>query len=236
MTQPLSHGYPDYGRVASRAAKIFVDVNNVTLNSEVSYGPFFVGDIPHLAYVLDVFDTTVEFVAEYYTTSALGGFLGDQRLSVGVDGGFDLSLPVQGPWVFFAITPISATGSFDFKAYEVGGPLSNLRGSANSAILASFSGPVAAGATSTTTVNRAHPGSAHWFWQTDSPVWSARINALSPSGAGFRIDGHTGQAAGSVGRQIFLPPMAIELQVVNQDVAQRTFVGALVARPLEPGR
>lgn len=235
MTAPIGTGYPDWQRVQSRAAKLFVNNQNVGISGVVTVGPFFVGDIPYLATIFDVSLNPATFSAEYYLEEGLTTFLGDQTIDVPAQGGVDISLPVQGPWVLFRITPVGGVG-YDLVVYEVAGPLANLRGSGQNNILCSLAQNVNAGATATVDTGRIWPGEAHWFVETALGTWTAGLTSISAAGTSIIIDNARGLTAGDKQRQIFLPATMIRLSFTNQTAGAGTVRAALVARPIEPGR
>jgi hypothetical protein len=236
VTAPITQGYTDYGRYSARASKLYVNDDNVALNFTVIRGPFFVADIPYLAFLFDSFGTTVNFTMEYYLDSSLNIALGSQDVECAVDGGFDYSLPVQGPWVRFLIDPVSATGTYSLKVYEVAGPLANLRGSASNNILVATNSSVGAGATQTFASTRTVPGEAHWFTESAVATWTSRVESVDALGVTTIIDEIRQVAAGDKGRQIFLPSTPCQIVITNSSAGAGTFRAALVARPIEAGR
>lgn len=227
MTIPVAHGYPDFGRYQAQADRVLWQEANTTVDAQVTRGPFFVGDVQHVAHMLDLLNQHAVVVIEYYDSAALSTPLGDQNIDLRADGGFDYSLPVQGPWMLVRITPVAAGAEIDYKIWTVASPISSLRGNSSPYLIAWASSNVGAGVTVTTSAVRTEPGLAHLYFQGDPATWLIHVEALFSNGAVVRI-ASVNQGQGRSFLPLLLPHVMIQVKRTNSSGAAGVMEFALV--------
>jgi hypothetical protein len=235
MTAPVVHGFPDWGRYAAHATKIYTQQNGTTINGSTTYGPFFVGDQTHLAVVLNSSTDNLTLSLAYYIDEGGSALLGVQILGVAVDVGYAQSVPVLGPWVQVTVNPVTTPADIVLWLYGVAGNILQLLPDETSNLLVSQDvANIGAGATINTNSARVWPGEAFWQVFCNAASWAARVQSITAAGTINLVDYQDSNYVRTA-RQIFLPSCPTRLQLVNFDGAIRQYAWSLVARPLVPG-
>lgn len=236
MTQPVSHGYPDHGRYSARADKFINSQSSVTIDASETYGRFFVGDIDFLGLRFFAQTNHFSFQVSFYESQTSTLPFGNQTFSIRENGSLDLTIPVTGPWVEYVIAPSAVDSIFTQRSWTAHSATFGALLSYNAPIIASTNQSIAAGASLTVSTTKVWPGEAHWFTESAVATWTSRIETIDYLGNTIIIDEFRATAAGDKGRQIFLPPINVQLIITNQSAGAGTFRAAIVARPIEPGR
>lgn len=212
MTDPVPHGYPDWGRFQARADIILHQEFAVVLNAGVTRGRFFTGGVEHVAFRFDNGANQTTVTIQWYTTQTGGLELGAQIVETAVGGGFDFSVPVAGPWMAISITPSAFPTTITLVAWTVAGPIASSRLDMAPEVLYDTIAVVAAGAVVTTQILRTSPGMAHIYASSALAAWFCVVNAVNIGGTIRRLVAFNQLLAGQHSALIFLP--AKELQVV----------------------
>lgn len=236
MTAPVAHGYPDYGRYLAAADKLLVSDTQSNIDAVTTYPRMFVGDVPFMGIWLRVSTNHFRFNFDFYDAREGGNYLTGQPFSIRQGSEMDITIPVGGPFCEMSAQPSAVDGEFERTIWTAHSSNQYTRLSYDSLILASFNANINAGATQTISSSRVFAGEAHWFADSAAATWTARVETLDFQGTAVIIDEIRATAAGSDGRQIFLPPIDTQIVVVNSTGGGATFRTALVGRPIVPGR
>lgn len=236
MTQPVAHGYPDYGRFASTVDKILLVVDDGAASGFPIHGRFFVGDAERLGIIASLSVDNAEFSIEFWSADTGGTQMGGWAFGVRSGSKVDTTVPVAGPWVDVSLNPNGANPTYDLVLYTARAPVLNSVTSSRGNMLCTINQSIGAGAGVTVTSTRIWPGEAHWFCESAVAGWNAQATSISFSGSVAVIDSFRSTVADGLGRQIFLPATNVQLIVNNTSAGAGTFRAAIVARPIETGR
>lgn len=234
MSQPESHGYPDWGRYAAGSDKVvYFDTSAIAVSGE-SYGPFFVGDSPYLGVTLTPNTNAARFELSFWQTSAVSGFMGDYYVDCQPATSFNGLIASQGPWLLItANTPVVgglATKRIWSSHSMYGSAWLPLEGS----MISRNGAAVGAGATVLTQAGRVRPGPAVWNVFSALATWTAWIDVVDYLGNLTRLDTIT-QAQGNASRSLFLPPANVRFNFQNTTGAAGNFSGSVMNLPAWPG-
>lgn len=231
MTQPLPHGYPDYGRVVAQADKRLDRLSVPDIDAVTNYGPYFTGDAPFvdIGFVSGVGAFRIEL--RYYADAALT----IQTNAYGMDilNGMiiNLTFPVKGPYLQFRVTPAAINSSFDCDLTVMGDGMSDGGGSSRTPIvLSDLNRNVAGGGNFAATSVWLAPGPAVWNVYTFLATWEARLEALDFNGVALRLD-TANNTQGNFSRLVYLPLRPIRLTVLNTTGAAGNFNYSLLSDP-----
>lgn len=236
MTQPVSHGYPDYGRFQAYSDKLLDFTANETIDGLQVRSRRFVGDVPYIGLNLLAIVNNFEFQTYFYDSQTGGALLGTQSIGVNQGSRAEFAVPVGGPWFEMRVAPVNVGSEFTYVSYTAHSSLRLFTGNAQTASLLSNLGTVVgAGVTNTVTTTRIAPGEAHWF-ATFSSGASYRIRLLTIDAFGSRrlID-LVDNTSPAMSRRVFLPACNIQIESFNGDGVDRQLLYALVTRPIASG-
>lgn len=236
MTQPVSHGYPDWGRSQPRADKFINSQSLVSIDAVTTYGRFFVGDIEFLGLRFFASTNHFSFAVTFYETEVSTLPLGNQTFSIRQNSSLDLTIPVTGPWVEYEVTPSAAASIFTQRSWTAHAGSYGALLSYSAPILVSTGASIGANSSSTLSTTKIWPGEAHWFLDSAATNFRAELSVIDYVGNVTIIDMMRFTAAGADEHQVFLPPMNAQLTIFNSTAGSATFRAALVGRPIEPGR
>lgn len=236
MTQPVSHGYPDWGRYAAVADKVLVADTQSNISVTTTYPRLFVGDVPYLGINLTVTANHMAFRFLFWDAPTGGNSLTGQGFSIRNGSDLEITIPVGGPWVELIAIPSAANSAFSRLLFTSSQSHRFTFLGYGEGILISFNQSIPAGNTVTFSANKVFPGEAHWFTESPGDNWTSRVETFDFAGTATIIDEFRTTTIRDAGRQIFLPPIDVRMVVVNSGAVGASFRGALVARPIEPGR
>lgn len=223
MTQPVVHGYPDFGRFQARATKVYLDTSGNYAGSDITFGPFFVGDIEYLAHAFSSVTVNSSLFLEYYADDALSTFLGDHWVSCRAGVRSDMSLPVLGPWLSVRLHAFASPGSWTLALYEATGRLlSTYWSNSSTALINTIGVNIAAGGNTVIWAPVIRAGRAVWRINPGATAWVADLIALEGSGTITIIDRIT-QLEGTTQQSAYLPAQTAGIRVFNNDAAAKTF-------------
>lgn len=236
MTSPVSHGYPDFGRYRATADKVLIAQTAAVINAPQTLSRLFVGDTPYVFISLSPAVNHFHCRIDFYDAPSAGNRFSGQALSVRLNQAASWTIPVAGPWMEVILTANAYPATYTLRMDTAHVPYSGLAGEHDGNILLAANQNILAGASATVTAIRVWPGEAHWFCESAVATWTARVETLDYLGTATIIDEMRKTAAGDDGRQIFIPPISVQMVVTNQSAGAGTFRFAVVARPIEPGR
>jgi hypothetical protein len=236
MTQPVGHGYPDWGRYVSRADKLLLSTGTVASDVPVDYDLSFVGDVEAIGIFLNATTQGQTFQFKWNEQpGGVGQFTSTQfELVAGVTA--DRFIPVLGPYCTVRVTPAAAGGSHSLSAWT--GPRGAIAmdalASRNVLINATAVNVLAAGV-DTRNASRVWPGEAFWTVSSLAATWRAVLNMRTAAGAVTTIDSMQGTAAGTLSHQVFLPLRAMQVVYTNTSAGAANYDTYLVGRSIESG-
>lgn len=236
MTAPLPHGYPDFGRYAARSDKLIHSQSNVVISAETEYGPYFVGDVPHIGLRFFAQTNHFQLQATFFDTVGASFFLGNRSFSLRQNSTLDITIPVMGAFVVFTVSPSGANSQFTLRSWNAYASMWSDLSLYNSPVLASMDQSIGAGAAVEVDATRIWPGSAHWFVAGDATTWITELRTIDYLGTVQNIALIRRFAADSDGFIVFLPAINARIRTTNLSGSAATFRAYLVGRPIEPGR
>lgn len=236
MTQPVGHGYPDFGRFVAQADKLLLDTGTVASNVVVTYNLGFVGDVDALGYFIRATTQGQSFEFAFYEDAAGVNKFTGHTIAVVAPLTSDRFIPVLGPFCRLIVTPAAAGGSHAAKVWTGprGGIASDTLSGTNILITATAVNVAAAG-NSTQDAVRVWPGEAHWTVSSLAATWRAELRMLLASGAFTVVDSMQGTAAGTQHHRVFLPNRAARVFYTNTSAAAANFDTYLVGQTFEIG-
>lgn len=236
MTAPVSHGYPDWFRVSSRADKLYS--NSSTTNTAVAVILFsaFVGDVNYVGARLFMTTNPATFEFNFYADEGQTVLCGQLNVDVAAGGSFIGSLPVAGPFMRVRRLLVGVlANTTTWTVYEAaslfhadhGLPYGNI-------LLSQDNTAIGAGVTATLDTTRTWPGEAHVYATMNAVSWNADIYSRDRAGTN-RLLARLDQSTGSQPALIFLPATPVRLVITNNDASAHNYRFALVARPFYPG-
>ncbi len=228
MTTPVPHGYPDWGRYAAQADIEILGTSNLNLNGSETFGRFFVGGVKHIAYIYAAGGNNSRVTLETYTAETGGTLLSEQVINCRNPGGFDFSIPVQGPWLAITVTSVGGAISYDLNAWTVAGNLASVTSNLSPRYALSQTGTaVGAAATVLTEVPYTYVGRGHWFIRCTATTFIATLQTVTAGGTVQNVDQWT-EATPLGARQIHIPSFPLRLSVNNTSGAGATYTTGIV--------
>lgn len=230
MTAPIVHGYPDWGRFAARADVIYISDTSVVIGAgDKVYDPIFVGNVRHLGFIFNMVTNNAAVRLDYYNDENLSTILGTQTIKTRVGGGFDFSLPVQGPWVQVFINFNATPAEYDLYMFSVSGNIASIQnGPAPIRIIGVGAFAIGAGATVTLTSSRSYPGEAMWSVSSALATWTALLDTIDDLGVTNVLDAGN-NTLNPLNRRVWLPAEQCRLRVTNTTAGAGTFTAAVVS-------
>lgn len=231
MTQPIPHGYPDYGRFAASADKTLLDLNVADIDAQTNYGTVFVGDVPWLGVFFLSNGGTFTVQLRYGTAADGTGILTVQTFVVESAGIALLSFPVGGPFLTLRVTPLAINASFNAQVYTQHSPSPTDNGDTTPNVAVSaVAQAVGAGATVVLAASRVFPGPAVWSVFTTLATWEAHIRSHTAAGTQTRLD-TVNQATPNPSRALYLPNEFVRVSFTNNTGAANTFNTTVTVSP-----
>lgn len=231
MTQPVTHGFPDWARQTPAVDVIYERIDVPDIDALTSYGPYFVGATPHVGVLFGATTNNFDASFSFFADEALTLSLADVHLEIRQGQTAPQVIPAYGPWLRVNVVPSAANGSFFMRLWATPVPGRPMRDSARDNMLVSQTATnIGAGATSTFSPSRVWPGPAVWSVDTAAATWTAVLSTISPSGTVRLIDAMR-NGASPTSRGVYLPNASLQLAVTNTTGAAATFNVGLSAVP-----
>lgn len=213
MTQPVIHGYPDFGRYQAQSDKFLYQNLFPDLDAIFPVGVFFVGDVRGLGLYINAITNNVRVIVNFTEDSGGSNLFSAHTFDVLQGTIFEGSVPVLGPWASVSITPSAINGSAQLILWTTANFSQQLSGSPTSSILYSQAGNLPAGATITTVPN-VRMGRCILDYLFPANLSNIIIDSVDYLGAARRISAVQSNG-GQDSRQIILPPTGIQITVTN---------------------
>lgn len=234
MTQPVPHGFPDWGRFDSSADKVYIRFDESGLTGNFSLDPLFVGDVSHVGISCVVTQNAAYMAIDWYEDEGLTSALWSDTIEFAADKLCVINLPVRGPYLSIAWEPQATP-------YNILGRITSAKsgkaaiGAADENVLISrLNIAIGAGAVVSSTSFRIIPGPAIWNVFVTSTTWTAAISGVHPDGTTIRLD-TINQTVGHASRPLYLPACSLVLTITNTSAAAAAFNCAVMAKPLYDG-
>lgn len=223
MTQPEPHGYPDWGRFAASADKLYEKILLLGVVGQHITQTYFVGDVPYIGFHIGVQTNNVAVAIGWAQDAAFANGLWNDSIDLLSGTNTDVVLPVKAPFMRIVFTPNASP--YDIIAtiasrHVPGHPL--IPGNLGNVIISSVATPIAAGATVALVASVVYPGPAVWSIQTALAAWNASIGTFDFAAVLTRID-LADQISGNPSRRVFLPPAIVRIGITNNTGAAGTF-------------
>lgn len=222
MTEPLPHGYPDWGRYQAGADKILQQVASFTVAAAQDFGPYFVGDVTHVRFRVSSSANNLECVVNFYEDAALSRLIATETFDVRAATTFNSSLPAHGPYAQMTVTPVGGNCSCIigvFTAHVAWRPIGTIP--LNNVLFAAraISHPVG---NTTLSGGGVIPGEAWFNGHATVALTQMDLNAIRADGTVIPLCSIK-NADGNVTRHVNLPPLPIQLIIVNGSAGAQLF-------------
>lgn len=235
MTQPISHGYPDYGRYSAESDIEIADIVADVVNPSTDYGPFFVGHTQFMALAMTATTGRFNYQLLYSKDNPATKFVAKQEAVAPQGGPSTLVFPTLGTWLTIRATPHAAPGIHTMYAFVV--PTgATINGSSSTDTLFTSGGffNVAAAGSATFLFSHMFQGQASVWTHTDASNGYIEIDVIDGTGVPVIIAVGSNTSVGmpkDANFDIMIPPRAIQVVCHNQSAAVAQFAFVISGRP-----
>lgn len=240
MTQPISHGYPDYGRFEATSDVLLFGVTNVNINALTIYPRVFTGNLKYVMIYTGTNVTRKNVRLQWCDAETGGNTIAEDGLVQEAGRVENLVFPVLGPWLQLVVDLSAYADTHTLKVFSIptGSSVVESLG-VGTVLIQQALVAVAGGAVFNSSAVRLFAGEATLFTFTDGVVCSVHTQIRNLAGTWTTLYISSNIPAGGPANQILpvmIPPVPVRLQFVNNDGVNRNFMGSLVGRPLHGGR
>lgn len=239
MTQPVAHGYPDYGRYSALSDVELFNVVADVVNPTKDYGPFFMAPYQYFAISMTASTSRFRYQFLYSKDNPATTFVGKQAAVAPQGGPSTLIFPALGPWMTVRVTPAAAPGTHTMYGFVVPQATSWVGSLADDTLFNSggfFT--VAAGTSATFLFSHMFAGEASVWTHTQGAAAFVEIGALDLAGVMTQlgVGSNTGAAMPkNTNFTLMIPPKALTVICHNLGGALAEFAFAISGRPLWGG-
>lgn len=231
MTQPVSHGYPDYGRTSARADVLWHDIIDPDIDAQETLPKKFIGDRGYVQFFFSADTNHFDLTFNYYMDAGLTQLSTATAWSCRSGNHIEASDPVKAPWVVVVVTPSAVNSAYTFRMWGTDVPANTLSINDTGTQLYDLDGvSIGAGVTRTDVLIPTYSGPATWRMATNSTNWSSYLEAITPTGAIVHID-RISQDQVSERILVYLPRATCRVRTTNNEAAAKTFFGFVSAHP-----
>lgn len=236
MSQPLQHGYPDWGRYSARATQLFFH-DTITANPSGAAPTWvfpFVGGVPWLG--IEVSNNPDAYVfcgVSFWSDRTFTTKVGEFDLNIVQDGFASWAFPTRGPFVAILLQTAVVATDVQLKVFEATapGPVDlNIRGDAILIRSVSGANTITAGSSKVETANKTWPSRAllHINVDDEGTPWRAVLSQLVGLSGLARPFLEVGDTCSKwVSQEVLLPSEPVQLEIFNDDTASHTFTYSL---------
>lgn len=162
MTTPIATGFPDWGRRRPSSDALYLEEPGLAINANVTYGPYYVGDVQHIAIfqAANANNISIEYV--FYLESTLVTQLGFYTIDCNQGGTCETTIPVRGPFMTAQVIIAVPATNFSLVLASSRTPAADRNaGSTGNVLLWTNGAAFAAGLTVAYTYPGAAPGPAN---------------------------------------------------------------------------
>lgn len=235
MTQPLSHGYPDYGRFRALSDVVLESFIEDTLTTTTEYGPHFTGALPFLVLKGAPDGARAKYTLLWYNNSDLDLLIAADSMILPAASASRNVFPVMGPWLVIQVSMSAYPNVHGMSASMVSSGAA-LTGDSTTD-LTIFDRPianVAAGTTETLTATKVFGGEVSVFAYGAPATSTIRMDKTDLAGARTQFMYFSDKAAGepTITRWTgFIPPVPLVVELTNGSAAPGFYSFHMQARP-----
>lgn len=229
MTQPVIHGYPDFGRYQAQSDKFLQHQLNLDADAQVNYGPFFVGDVRAIGIIFLAIVNHFSVRLEFYDSSTLTNFMGSHQAAVRAQTNLSTSFPVLGPWMRVEIEPSAINAQYEISLWTTSAITQIVLTGPEDCIMLSQVGNLPAGLTNFLLPN-VRMGRCVLNYLLPGTLSNIVIDSIDHLGVVRRIFAIQGVNLSDTPKLI-LPPTTINLSVTNFAAGPQFYSVVLVSDP-----
>lgn len=240
MTQPISHGYPDYGRYAATSDVLLLERTNENIAALTQYSPFFTGNLQYIMVYTGTNVTRKNVRLMWLDAESGGNTIAEDGL-IQESGRVDtLPFPVLGPWLRVIVDLSAYADTHTIKVFSIptGSSVVNSLGVGTVMIQQPLT-VVAGGTIQNVSATRLFAGEATLSTYADGTLCSVHVQIRDLGGTWTTVYISSDVAGGSTRAQIhpvMIPPVPVRAQFHNNNAGNQNFLCGLVGRPLHGGR
>lgn len=220
MTQPVSHGFPDWGRQLAASDIVIQNSLGLNLTALTQTAVYFVGNMPYMYIRLSSVAQAQVSIAWFADAAATISLFGDVMVTpLGSEA--TQCVPVRGPYVRFALERSAYPGTVNFQAIMVSTPFDVYAGTSGENVLISVRGQAVPGLTVVTSDAVA----TRWgwiYWKADyeaAGLYRHELFAVDFSGALHMLDFISNANRAASGRVLPAPALPLRVISLNGDAA-----------------
>jgi len=231
MTQPASHGYPDWNRSQAQADVLFVRVDNVTVNNDTTHGRFFIGNQKALGLYFTAAANACQVMVRWFdSNTASTDFMNETyEFPAGTFGTW--TVPAVGPFVEVLLILQAANLTYDMRLWAAPERRNFASGGLGVTLISVINTAIGIGVTATNNSNEIYTGPAYWSGWQGVANFVAFLEVVDAAGVVYTLD--RWQSAGlDFWRPVYLPPARARIRHVNQSGANTVYNSVLLKAPL----
>lgn len=233
MTQPVPHGYPDYGRQASESDILIYEFEDFAFTGNILSDPLFIGNAPYL-FVRVTSVANVRVSITWYTTPLANTTLGFDHVSTGDIGEASVNFAVRGTYIeiFTQIDPADEPEFVTVAVYAVRHPYNWLVDvDSPTHLIDAMNVNIAAGANQIFNAVVVRSGRVRWTADFQgATTFIVYVESVDFDGVVRRLDFVRAQAR-ATSRELYIPPIPVRIRAFNQDAVLRELTASMVIDP-----
>lgn len=233
MTQPIAHGYPDYGRQISESDINILEYEDAAFTGDLLFDPLFVGNAPYL-FVSITSVANVRVTVTFYTDPGANFNLGFEHVSTGGTGEAAVCIPVRGTYVevYMQIDPGDEPEFVTLQVYAVRHPYNRLSNvDSPTTLIAVQNVTVPAAGNTIFPASAVRSGRARWTAEfVGATTFTIYLHSVDFDGTETILDFVRANNR-ATDRQVFLPPIPVQIRGFNQDGVGRDLLAMLTVNP-----
>lgn len=234
MTQPVSHGFPDWNRTVAASDIEVISQVGINIPGSQDFGPFFVGNMPYL-FVECVPANRARVTLSWFADSAQTKPLNDDVLISPVGAGITQCVPIRGPYLLVSVEVSVNPTNTTLRVFMTPEPFAASAGLQGLNTLISVNGTnVGAGATVNFDTVETRGGWAYWHAHFETAVaFRIKLYSVSFTGALTLID-FVPASVNQEGKLLMIPATQMRIEAFNADGVARTLFAVLLHHPFYP--
>lgn len=228
MTTPTPHGYPDWGRFMAQADTRVFNYENETLSALFSTPARFVGALPWVIVEMSTPATRARANLFWYADEAMTQLVDSYPLTCKSTAQLQVALPVGASFLQADLELTAYPDDITFTVDMIPAPVSDWTETLGNKILTANGTNLPAAATTTISAIRVTSGWAN-IWVEAFGATNVEARLLAVNFGGTRNSLVRWQISGAKDpRNLYIPPLPLELDLVNADAVDRTLNGYIL--------
>lgn len=224
MTAPIATGFPDWARQASEAQVLEINDNNVTVSTNVIYPVRYVGNAKSLMAWAQPITKPCRFALRFWGDKAATVLMDTYAIDCETLLTARQPIPILGPYMDGYISPASA-GSYEytFQLWRIPAPGVFAGEVVEAAVFSQHNTAIGGSAGASLLPTTVQEGPISWTMSMTGGNWSASLFVRDYLGQKTFIDFMDNTTPLGSRRELWVPPMTIQVDIGNNNVAAQTY-------------